>query len=410
MIRRGEWSRLSHEVLSRSARQPDTRGVEQIVRDVEERGWEALREWSLRLDGLEPRVYRRPEMETAWRRLERPLREALSLAARRIRDLHRAQLPRPRGLGGAVAAQTIPVPVGRVGVYAPGGRHPYPSTLLMCAIPAKVAGVEYVAAASPLRSREAETLMLAAAHLSGVDALLSAGGPQAVAALAFGVGVEPVDKVAGPGGVYVQAAKRLLYGRVGLDMVAGPTELVAVSDGTAEPELLALDLAAQAEHGPGGLSLLLDTDQGHLDAVYRELEELVGEDYADIYLARVDTLEEALEAANRLAPEHLLLAVEEPRRLLPAVRNAGAVSLGTPPALLDYTAGTNHVLPTMGWARWRGGLSVYDFLKPVYVVEGADPLLAEAAARLAEAEGLRLHAESLRRRLRRDSDTPIDNI
>lgn len=399
MIRVGRWSELAPHLLSRTASPEVRERVEEIVRDVEERGWEALREWSLRLDGIEPAAYTRREMEEEWRRLPPRLAWALSTAARRIREVHEAQLPQPVEAPGPVAARTVWRPLRVAAIYAPGGRHPYPSTLLMAAIPARVAGVEHVAAASPLKTPEARRIMLAAARLAEVDVLLSAGGAQAVAALALGLAAPPADKIVGPGGPYVQEAKRLLQGKTGIDMVAGPTELVAISDGTGDPEDLALDLAAQAEHGPGGLSLLLDTEEEHLRAVGEALEPLHAPGHADIYLALVDSIGEAVEAANRVAPEHLLIYTRNPSALLPRVVNAGAVSLGTPPALLDYTAGTNHILPTGGWARWRGGLTVYDYLKPVYVVEGLDEELAEAAAEIAEAEGMKLHAESIKRRL-----------
>ena len=402
MIRTGKWRDLRLE-MPRSPPRSVLDQAARIVEDIERGGWEALRRWSLRLDGMEPRTYTPRDMLEAWRRAPPRLRDAMALMASRVQALSEEQMPRPASLPGPLEARTIWRPIETVGVYAPGGRHPYPSTLIMCAVPARVAGVKRIAAASPLKTPEAETLMLAAAHVARVDTLLSAGGPQAVAALALGLAGPPADKIVGPGGPYVQAAKKLLHGRVGIDMVAGPTELVAISDGTLDPRLLALDLAAQAEHGPGGLSLLLDTDPRHLGEVEEQLRRLYRPGSADVYLAETESLTEALRAAEEVAPEHLLLAVEHPEKLLPHVRSAGAVSLGAPPALLDYTAGTNHVLPTSRWARWRGGLSVYDYLKPVYVAAGFDPQLARAAATLAEAEGLTLHAESIKARLEEES-------
>lgn len=344
---------------------------------------------------------------------------ALELAARRITAFHARQ--RPPDLDytddAGVRLGYRWTPISAAGLYVPGGTAAYPSSVLMNALPAKVAGVERLVMVVPSPGGTINPLVLAAAELAGVDEVYRIGGAQAVAALAFGTEtIAPVDKIVGPGNAYVAAAKRQVFGVVGIDTVAGPSEVLIVADGTNEPAWIAVDLLAQAEHDAAAQSILITDDGAFADAVceqvvlqLRTLErrEIAARSWQNNgCVIVVDSLDEAPALVDRLAPEHLQLAVDDPDRLASRVRNAGAIFLGrlTPEALGDYIAGPNHVLPTGRSARFSSGLGVLDFLKRSTLIEcGAEGLagLGPAAIALAEAEGLGAHARSLAMRLNR---------
>lgn len=397
------------------------RDVQTIIDDVRLRGDEALAEYTAKFDGHTPadedwRVS--PETcREAFDALKPDLRAALELAAQRIRDYHRAQLPENRDytdasgmrLGARWSA------VDGAGLYVPGGRAAYPSSLLMNAIPAKVAGVERLVVVTPTPKGEANPLVLAAAHLAGADEVWRVGGAQAVAALAYGTArIKPVDVITGPGNAWVAEAKRQLFGVVGIDMVAGPSEILVIADSKNDPQWIAADLLSQAEHDPVAQSILITDDAAFADQV----ADMVGVEIAMLPTARVakaswddygviivvDSLDEAPALANALAAEHVEIATDDPQVLFDQIRHAGSVFLGrmTPEAVGDYVAGPNHVLPTGRRARFSSGLSVLDFMKRTSFIEATDAALAAvgpAAIALAEAEGLAAHARSIEVRL-----------
>ena len=353
----------------------------------------------------------------AYAALSDDLRAALDLAANRIRAYHEAQLPEYRDYKDAAGVRLGArwSAVDAAGLYVPGGRAAYPSSLLMNAIPAKVAGVERLVVVTPTPKGQVNPLVLAAAHLAGVDEIWRVGGAHAVAALAFGTQkIRAVDVITGPGNAWVAEAKRQLYGVVGIDMVAGPSEIVVVADGKNDPEWIAADLLSQSEHDPTSQSILFTDDAGFADIVAdtvgvqlaalstRKVATKAWEDNGAIIV--VDSLEDAMPLVNRLAAEHLELAVDDPEALFAKVRHAGSVFLGrhTPEAVGDYVAGPNHVLPTGRRARFSSGLSVLDFMKRTSFIQ-LDPdslaAIGPAAVALAEMEGLPAHAESVRRRL-----------
>ena len=305
-------------------------------------------------------------------------------------------------------------PLDRVGIYVPGGKAAYPSSVLMNAIPAKVAGVAEIIMCVPTPKGERNTVVLAAAHLAGVSRIFTVGGAQAIAAMAYGTQTIPaVDKIAGPGNAYVAAAKRLVFGHVGIDAIAGPSEIVVICDGKTDPNWIAMDLFSQAEHDEDAQSILLSPDAAFLDRVAAAMQErvrnlprrrIIAESLKNrgaLILTR--SLNDAVQISNRIAPEHLELSVENPDVLLKNVRHAGAIFLGrhTPEAIGDYCAGPNHVLPTSRAARYANPLGVYEFQKRTSLItctaEGAKKL-APVAAALADAEGLQAHAASARDR------------
>ena len=311
-------------------------------------------------------------------------------------------------------------PMDRVGMYVPGGKASYPSSVLMNAIPAQVAGVPEVVMVSPTPRGEANQLVLAAAAIAGVDRVLTIGGAQAVAALAYGTASVPkVDKIVGPGNIYVATAKRAVFGLVDIDMIAGPSEILVVCDGGTDPDWIAMDLFSQAEHDEDAQAILISPDRAFLDAVeasiVRLLPSLQRSQIAAVSLAKrgalieVGSLEEAVEWVNRIAPEHLELSVEDPEALLPLVKHAGAIFMGryTSEALGDYCAGPNHVLPTSGTARFSSPLGVYDFQKRSSLIhcspKGASRL-GRIASVLARGESLEAHARSAEFRIQGDSD------
>ncbi|TAK85958.1 MAG: histidinol dehydrogenase [Betaproteobacteria bacterium] len=392
--------------------------VEQAVRailaDVRARGDAAVLEYSRRFDRVSARSMAELEMASSKAKIEEKLAAALRLAHERIRRFHEKQLQQSWDYSegdGTHLGQRI-TPLERVGLYVPGGKAAYPSSVLMNAVPAKVAGVHELIMVSP----NPNPLVLAAAALAGVDRVIGIGGAQAVAALAYGTQSVPrVDKIVGPGNVYVAEAKRQVFGEVGIDMVAGPSEILVISDGHTPADWLAMDLFSQAEHDESAQALLLSPDVRHINAVQSAIERLLADmprrdTIAASLLARgalIETrdLDEACALANRIAPEHLELSVEEPRAWLPKLRNAGAVFLGrwSSEAIGDYCAGPNHVLPTAGTARFSSPLGVYDFQKRTSIIEvsraGAESL-GRISSVLAEGEGLSAHARSAEMRFK----------
>lgn len=391
--------------------------VRRILEDVRARGDAALFAYTEQFDGLglTAETVRVPEAEiaAAAAALPPPLCEALTLAARRIEAFHRRQLRESwfaaeEGIG--ITGQLVR-PLARVGVYVPGGTAAYPSSVLMNAIPAAVAGVGEIAMCTPAGKGGIPAAVLAAARLAGVREVYRVGGAQAIAALAFGTASVPrVDKIVGPGNIYVATAKRLVFGTVGIDLVAGPSEVLVIADETASPRLVAADLLAQAEHDPLASAVCLTPAPALAEAVCaevaRQLADLPRRETAEAALARygavilVADLQAAAAAANAIAPEHLELLVADPWGLVPAIRAAGALFLGpsSPEAAGDYLAGPNHVLPTAGSARWSSPLSVEDFQKRSSLVWlGPEALRrwGEPLGVLARQEGLDAHARSI---------------
>ena len=394
-----------------------------ILDDVKRRGDAAVLEYSRRFDRIEASSvaaleFTRGEMQDALGSLPAPQRNALEQAAARIRAYHEKQRLQSWSFtdeDGTRLGQQV-TPLERVGLYVPGGKANYPSSVLMNALPAKVAGVGEIVMVVPTPGGEKNPLVLAAAALAGVDRAFGIGGAQAIGALAFGTATVPqVDKIVGPGRDYVAAAKRRVFGTVGIDMIAGPSEILIVADGTADPDWIAMDMFAQAEHDEMAQAILLAPDAGYLDRVAASIERQIGtmprrEVISAALAARgaliaVADLEEACAIVNRIAPEHLELAVANADALLPKIRNAGAIFLGchTSEALGDYCAGPNHVLPTSRTARFSSPLGVYDFQKrsSVIAVSAQGALKLGAIAReLALGEGLAAHARSAEYRMK----------
>ena len=395
--------------------------VADIIAAIRARGDAALVEYTNRFDRrsiasaaeLEiPKAAR----EAAWQSLDPALKAALEAAAERIRAY--AQRQKLEGweftdADGNRLGQKV-TPMDRAGLYVPGGKAAYPSSVLMNAIPAKVAGVGELVMVVPAGDGVVNPVVLGAAHLAGVDRVFTIGGAQAVAALAYGTQTIPaVDKIVGPGNSYVAAAKRLVFGKVGIDSIAGPSEIVVIGDGLTDPRWIAMDLFSQAEHDEVAQSILISPDAAHLDAVLAAMNARLAElPRADIVrqsiagrgaLILVRDLDEAAAVSNRIAPEHLELSVADPRALLESIQHAGAVFLGrhTPEAFGDYCAGPNHVLPTSRAARFSNPLGVYEFQKRSSLIEitpSGAKRLAGIAGTIADAEGLQAHAASARDR------------
>ncbi|MEJ6656512.1 MAG: histidinol dehydrogenase [Pseudomonas sp.] len=397
--------------------------VEEIIAAVRAHGDAAVVDYTARFDaldvaGMADLTLDRARLELALERITAEQRQALEVAAERVRVYHEHQRQeswRYTEADGTVLGQQI-TPLDRVGLYVPGGKASYPSSVLMNAIPAKVAGVPEVVMVVPTPRGEINELVLAAACLAGVDRVFTVGGAQAVAALAYGTESIPgVDKIVGPGNIYVATAKRAVFGKVGIDMIAGPSEILVICDGQTDPDWIAMDLFSQAEHDEDAQSILLSPDAGFLDAVEASLNKLLSSlERSDMVrislesrgaLIKVDSLEQACELSNRIAPEHLELSVADPDAMLPQIRHAGAIFMGrfTPEALGDYCAGPNHVLPTSGTARFSSPLGVYDFQKRSSVIfcspEGASEL-AKTASVLARGESLTAHARSAEYRIK----------
>ena len=399
--------------------------VADILADVQQRGDAAVLDYTNRFDGLaatsvEALELTQAELKTAFEGLPAVQREALEAAAARVRSYHEAQKKASgeswsyRDADGTLLGQKV-TPLDRVGIYVPGGKAAYPSSVLMNAIPAHVAGVGEIIMVVPTPRGEKNPLVLAAAYVAGVTRGFTVGGAQAVAALAYGTATIPaVDKITGPGNAYVAAAKRRVFGTVGIDMIAGPSEILVLADGSTPPDWVAMDLFSQAEHDELAQSILLCPDAAYIDRVQQQIDrQLPTMPRAEIIAASLNgrgalihtrSMEEACEISNRIAPEHLEVSSSDPHRWEPLLRHAGAIFLGafTSESLGDYCAGPNHVLPTSGTARFSSPLGVYDFQKRSSLIEvsaqGAQ-VLGPIAVTLAEGEGLPAHAEAARLRL-----------
>lgn len=394
-----------------------------IIQAVRERGDAAVVEFTQRFDGVEAQsmaelILPRARLELALTRISAEQRSALEKAAERVRLYHERQKQDSWSYteaDGTVLGQKV-TPLDRAGLYVPGGKASYPSSVLMNAIPAKVAGVPEVVMVVPTPRGEVNEIVLAAACIAGVDRVFTLGGAQAVAALAYGTeSVPPVDKIVGPGNIYVATAKRHVFGKVGIDMIAGPSEILVVCDGQTDPDWIAMDLFSQAEHDEDAQAILVSPDAAFLDrvaeSIARLLPTLERESIARTSmegrgaLIQVADMAQAIEVANRIAPEHLELSVANPEQYLPQIRHAGAIFMGryTAEALGDYCAGPNHVLPTSGTARFSSPLGVYDFQKRSSIIhcsaEGASEL-GKVASVLARGESLTAHARSAEYRIK----------
>lgn len=394
-----------------------------IIADVRQRGIEAVLELTARFDRLELTpdsvAFTKAETEAAIASVPTAERVALELAAERIRDYHARQLPEDArwtdGAGAVLGWRWTPVR--SAGLYVPGGLASYPSSVLMSAIPARVAGVERLVICAPTPGGAVNPLVLLAAHMAGVETVYRIGGAQAIAALAFGAGpIAPVDKIVGPGNAWVAAAKARVFGTVGIDTIAGPSEVLVIADRDNDPDWIALDLLAQAEHDADAQAILITDDGAFGRAVAAAVERrlgtlarsaIAGESWRDHgAVITVGELDDAVLLVDRIAPEHLQVCTADPDRIARRVRNAGAIFLGqaTPEAIGDYVAGPSHVLPTAGSARFSSGLSVLDFMKRTTIAgmaPGTLRALGPAAEALARSEGLEAHALSVAARLER---------
>ena len=396
--------------------------VQSILNDVRSRGDTALVEYTNKFDQREICItdieISAVRLEEALNGINKDLHQALEISVERIREYHERQKQdswQYTDKDGNTLGQQI-TPLERVGVYVPGGKAAYPSSVLMNTIPAKVAGVDEVIMVVPTPNDDINPLVMAAACIAGVDRVFTIGGAQAIAALAYGTTTIPkVDKIVGPGNRYVAMAKRMVFGDVGIDMIAGPSEVLVVSDGKSNPDWVAMDLFAQAEHDEAACSMLISLDTDFLDAVFQSIQRLLPEmERAEIIqkslesngaLIHVSTIDKAIQLVNQIAPEHLELSVSEPEKLLPQIRHAGAIFMGRYAAevLGDYCAGPNHVLPTKRTARFSSPLGVYDFQKRSSVIictEQSVATLAKTASTLAHSEGLTAHARSAEYRIK----------
>ena len=399
--------------------------VADILADVQQRGDAAVLDYTARFDGLNAtRVAEleltQGELKAAFETIPAAQREALQAAARRVRSYHEAQKKASgeswsyRDEDGTLLGQKV-TPLDRVGIYVPGGKAAYPSSVLMNAIPAHVAGVAEIIMVVPTPKGEKNALVLAAAYVAGVSRAFTVGGAQAVAALAYGTATIPkVDKITGPGNAYVAAAKRRVFGTVGIDMIAGPSEILVLADGTTPPDWVAMDLFSQAEHDELAQSILLCPDENYIAQVQAAINRLLPTLPRAAIIAKslngrgalihTRSMEEACQISNTIAPEHLEVSSRDPHRWEPLLRHAGAIFLGayTSESLGDYCAGPNHVLPTSGTARFSSPLGVYDFQKRsslIEVSEAGAQTLGLIAAELAYGEGLQAHARAAEMRL-----------
>jgi histidinol dehydrogenase len=397
--------------------------VAEILQQVRSRGDAALIEYSNRFDrrncsSIDEFCLQADQLQQALESIDAETRSALETAAERIRDYHSHQLQQSwqyQEADGTVLGQQV-TPLERVGIYVPGGKASYPSSVLMNCIPARVAGVEEVIMMVPAPNDELSPIVLAAAAIAGVDRVFTIGGAQAIAALAFGTQTVPrVDKIVGPGNIYVATAKRMVFGRVGLDMVAGPSEILVVCDGETDPDWIAMDLFSQAEHDENAQSILIAWDADYLDAVYQSIEKLLPQmERRDIIaeslanrgaLIKVADENQAVTVCNHIAPEHLELSVADPQAWLPKIRHAGAIFMGrhSAEALGDYCAGPNHVLPTSATSRFSSPLGVYDFQKRsslIFCSEQGASDLGRVASVLGRGESLTAHARSAEYRIK----------
>lgn len=399
--------------------------VDEIIMQVRAKGDEAVVELTNRFDRTT--VSEMAQLEMSQARLQQALdaispeqRNALEVAADRVRSYHERQLSHSwqyEEADGTLLGQKV-TPMDRVGIYVPGGKAAYPSSVLMNAMPAKVAGVEEIIMVVPTPDGVINEMVLAAAAIAGVDRVFTIGGAQAVAALAYGTQTVPrVDKIVGPGNIYVATAKRAVFGAVGIDMIAGPSEILVICDGKTDPDWVAMDLFSQAEHDEDAQPILIATDSAYIDRVEQsiakllptlEREQIISASLVDrALLIEVADLDEAAALSNRIAPEHLELSVEDPVTLTDKIKHAGAIFMGryTAEALGDYCAGPNHVLPTSGTARFSSPLGVYDFQKRssliMFSADGASEM-GKVASVLARGEGLTAHARSAEYRIKDD--------
>jgi histidinol dehydrogenase len=400
--------------------------VANILTDVQQRGDAAVLEYTARWDGLNVQSMAaleltQAELKAAFDSIPAAQRDALQAAAQRVRTYHEAQKKACgeswsyRDADGTLLGQKV-TPIDRAGIYVPGGKAAYPSSVLMNAIPAHVAGVGEIIMVVPTPRGEKNALVLAAAYVAGVTRAFTIGGAQAVAALAYGTATIPkVDKITGPGNAYVAAAKRRVFGTVGIDMIAGPSEILIIADGTTPPDWVAMDLFSQAEHDELAQSILLCPDRAYIDAVQASITRLLPEMPRKDIIAKslndrgaliyTRSMQEACEISNRIAPEHLEISSKEPDQWEPLLRHAGAIFMGayTSESLGDYCAGPNHVLPTSGTARFSSPLGVYDFQKRSSLIEVSEQgaqVLGKIAAELAYGEGLQAHARAAQMRLK----------
>ena len=410
------WESVSDEAV--------TTTVREIIDAVKQRGDAAVVEYTNLFDRMQvvsmaELVLDESRLETALESIPTEQRQALEISAERLRSYHEHQKMESWSYteaDGTLLGQQV-TPLDRVGLYVPGGKATYPSSVLMNAIPAHVAGVEEIIMVVPTPDGDVNELVLAAARIAGVSKVFTIGGAQAVAALAHGTETIPqVDKIVGPGNIYVATAKSMVFGRVGIDMIAGPSEILVVCDGNTDPDWIAMDLFSQAEHDEDAQSILLSPDSAFLDKVQASIEKLVVEmERKDIIsasltargaLIEVENMTQAVEVANYIAPEHLELSVEDPQAMAQQIRHAGAIFMGryTAEALGDYCAGPNHVLPTSRTARFSSPLGVYDFQKRSSLImcsaEGASEL-GKVASVLARGESLTAHARSAEYRIKK---------
>ncbi len=398
--------------------------VLQIIEEIKAKGDKAVMEHIAKFDGWQPKsandlAIDPKAMERAYQALDPKLKEALHLAYDRIEAYHKKQMPKSWidfERNGTILGQKV-TPVERAGLYIPGGKAAYPSSLLMNAIPALVAGVEEIVVTTPTPDNEPNELLLAACHLCGIEKVYKVGGASAIAALAYGTQTIPkVDVITGPGNIFVATAKKLVYGEVNIDMIAGPSEIGILADESADPTLVAIDLLSQAEHDEMASSILITPDENVAKRSAEEVERLLQslerqriarksiEERGAVIVTKC--MSEAVELMNRIAPEHLEVMTANPFELLPSIKNAGAIFLGsyTPEPIGDYIAGPNHTLPTGGTARFYSPLSVEHFLKKSSLISFSKQALrdiGEAAALLAHTEGLEAHAKSIEMRLGR---------
>ena len=396
--------------------------VEEIINKIRSEGDKALIDYSIKFDGVKAKsmadlIISQEELEKSFNDLSDKQKNAITIAAERVKSYHLKQNQQTWSYteeDGTFLGQKI-TPLDSVGLYVPGGKAAYPSSVLMNAIPAKVAGVNELIMVVPSTDGIMNKLVLAAAYISEVDMVITVGGAQAIAALAYGTeSVPKVDKIVGPGNIYVATAKRAVFGQVGIDMIAGPSEILIICDGNTDPDWIAMDLFSQAEHDEDAQSILLSPDKVFIDEVEKSIEKLLPSmNRKNIIetalknrgaLIHTKDIDEAIDISNRIAPEHLELSVENPETLLDKIKHAGAIFMGkyTCEALGDYCAGPNHVLPTSGTARFSSPLGVYDFQKKSSLIRVSDKganTLGKVAATLADGEGLQAHAESARYRI-----------
>ena len=410
------WESVSNKAVA------DT--VDSIIQNIRQNSDQALIDYTnqfdqMKVESMDDLTLSKDTLKQAFDTLNDDEKSALQTAADRVRSYHQKQVQQTWTYtedDGTMLGQKI-TPLDRVGLYVPGGKAAYPSSVLMNAIPAKVAGVEDLIMVVPTPGGVTNQLVLAAAYLSDVDQVFTIGGAQAVAALAYGTqSVPQVDKIVGPGNIYVATAKRAVFGQVGIDMIAGPSEILIICDGKTNPDWIAMDLFSQAEHDEDAQSILLCPDEGFINQVEASIAKLLPSMDRNAIIAtalkdrgaliHTQDMDEAIEISNRIAPEHLELSVEDPQAMLDNIKHAGAIFMGrnTCEALGDYCAGPNHVLPTSGTARFSSPLGVYDFQKKSSLIMVSDKganTLGEVAGTLADGEGLQAHAQSARYRIQK---------